>query len=160
MIIKVMKKVLFVCLGNICRSPTAKAVFDWKLAEAGLDVMTDSAGTTAYHAGSPPDPRARRIASDWGLDISTERARVVVAEDFERFDAIFAMDRSNLEQLNRLRPANSLARIDLVMSLAPDYGIDEVPDPYYGGQAGFEQVIDMLEAAAERLVEELRAGGR
>lgn len=155
-----MKHILFVCLGNICRSPTAKAVFDWKLREAALRVETDSAGTTGYHAGSPPDPRAQRIASRWGLDIAGERARVVTPEDFTRFDAIFVMDRSNLEHLRALEPADSTSRLDLVMSLAPDYGVEEVPDPYYGGEDGFQRVIDMLEAAAERLVEDLRAGRR
>ncbi|WP_376696002.1 low molecular weight protein-tyrosine-phosphatase [Wenzhouxiangella sp. EGI_FJ10305] len=151
-----MKRILFVCLGNICRSPTAKAVFDWKLRQAELVIETDSAGTTGYHAGSPPDPRAQRIARQWGLDISAERARVVTPEDFSRFDAIFVMDRSNLEDLRARQPSDSGARLDLVMSLAPDYGIEEVPDPYYGGVDGFQRVIDMLEVAADRLVEDLR----
>lgn len=155
-----MKTILFVCLGNICRSPTAKAVFDWKLQEAGLSVATDSAGTTGYHAGSPPDPRAQRIAGQWGLDISGERARIVTSDDFVRFDAIFVMDRSNLNDLRALCPSDGHCRLDLVMSLAPDYGVDEVPDPYYGGADGFERVIDMLEAAADRLVEELRTDRR
>ncbi|MEE4304635.1 MAG: low molecular weight protein-tyrosine-phosphatase [Wenzhouxiangella sp.] len=155
-----MKNILFVCLGNICRSPTAKAVFDARLSRAGLAVETDSAGTTGYHAGSPPDPRAQRIARQWGLDISGERARVVVPEDFERFDAVFVMDRSNLRDLEAMRPAESACRLELVMSLAPDYGVDEVPDPYYGGIDGFQRVIDMLEAAADQLVGELSASRR
>lgn len=155
-----MNKILFVCLGNICRSPTAKAVFDWKLSESGLEVTTDSAGTGAYHAGHPPDPRAQRMAERWGLDISGERARVVVEEDFHRFDAIFVMDRSNLADLQARRPTGCNCRLELVMSLAPDYGVEEVPDPYYGGEDGFERVIDMLEAAADRLVETLRSQGR
>lgn len=155
-----MNKILFVCLGNICRSPTAKAVFDWKLAGAGLRLETDSAGTIGFHAGSPPDPRAQRLARDSGLDIGDERARVVTTEDFTRFDRIYAMDRSNLEDLRRLSPPEASARLDLLMSLAPDYGLDEVPDPYYGGEDGFKQVIDMLEVAAERLIEELRASER
>lgn len=155
-----MKNILFVCLGNICRSPTAKAVFDWKLRQAGLSVETDSAGTIGYHAGSPPDPRAQHIASRWGLDISSERARVVTPADFTRFEAIFVMDRSNLGDMHALRPEGSTAHLDLVMSLAPDYGIEEVPDPYYGGEDGFRRVIDMLEAAADRLVGELRTERR
>ena len=150
-----MKSILFVCLGNICRSPTAKAVFDWKLGQAGLTLETDSAGTTGYHAGAAPDPRAPRIARQWGLDLSGERARVVTSEDFSRFDAIFVMDRANLRDLETLRPSESDCRLDLVMSLAPDYGVEEVPDPYYGGEDGFERVIDMLEVAADRLVEAL-----
>lgn len=152
-----MKRVLFVCLGNICRSPTAKAVFDWKFRQAGLLIETDSAGTTGYHAGSPPDPRAQRIARRWGLDISTERARMVTPDDFSRFDAVFVMDRSNLDELEAIRPLESRCRLELVMTLAPDYGVEEVPDPYYGGEDGFQRVIDMLEAAADRLVEELSA---
>jgi protein-tyrosine phosphatase len=150
-----MKTVLFVCLGNICRSPTAKAMFDYKLGQAGIEVMTDSAGTIGYHAGSPPDPRAIEHARAWGMDISGERARKVVQADFRRFERIFAMDRSNLEELQSLAPPNATARIELVMQLAPEYGVDEVPDPYYGGSQGFRQVLDMLEAAADRLVEEL-----
>jgi protein-tyrosine phosphatase len=150
-----MESILFVCLGNICRSPTAKAVFDWKLSQAELVVETDSAGITGYHAGSPPDTRAQEIARAWGLDISGERARLVKPEDFTRFDLIYAMDRSNLDQLRQLQPAGARARVELVMSLAPDYGLDEVPDPYYGAEDGFRQVIDMLEAAADRFVWEL-----
>lgn len=150
-----MESILFVCLGNICRSPTAKAVFDWKLSQAELVVETDSAGITGYHAGSPPDARAQEIARAWGLDISGERARLVTPEDFTRFDLIYAMDRSNLDQLRQLQPAGARARVDLVMNLAPDYGLDEVPDPYYGAEDGFRQVIDMLEAAADRFVREL-----
>jgi len=155
-----MKSILFVCLGNICRSPTAKAVFDRKFQQAALPLETDSAGTTGYHAGSPPDPRAQRIARRWGVDISAERARVVTSEDFARFDAILVMDRSNLDELRALRPADSNSRLELVMSLAPDYGVEEVPDPYYGGEDGFKRVIDMLEAAADSLIEDLRADRR
>ncbi len=155
-----MKNILFVCLGNICRSPTAKAVFDRKLAQAGLDLLTDSAGTSDYHAGRPPDARAQRIARDWGVDIAGQRARAVTAEDFERFDVIFAMDHDNLAALAALRPATSTVRVELLMTLAPDYGLAEVPDPYYGAEDGFRQVIDMLEAAADELVDELLAQQR
>lgn len=150
-----MKSILFVCLGNICRSPTAKAVFDFKLARAGLSIHTDSAGTIGYHQGSPPDPRAISAARDWGLDISTERARIVQIEDFTAFDRIYVMDRSNLEDLRQRMPGGATAQVELLMSLAPDYGLDEVPDPYYGGEEGFRQVIDMLETAADRLIEKL-----
>ncbi len=155
-----MKNMLFVCLGNICRSPTAKIVFDHKLGQAGLTVETDSAGTSDYHAGRPPDPRSQEIARQWGLDLSQERARVVTPADFDRFDVIYVMDRSNLRDLETIRPAESRGRLELVMSLAPDYGMDEVPDPYYGGVDGFRQVIDMLEVAADRLVEELSTARR
>jgi protein-tyrosine phosphatase len=152
-----MKTLLFVCLGNICRSPTAKAMFDYKIGKAGLEVMTDSAGTIGYHVGNPPDPRAIEHALSWGMDISSERARKVTQADFRRFDTIYAMDRSNFEELLAMAPPNATARIELVMSLAPDYGLEEVPDPYYGGAQGFTQVLDMLEAAADRLVEDLLA---
>lgn len=154
LIYKDMKKLLFVCLGNICRSPTAQAVFDWKLGEAGLQMDTDSAGTSGYHAGNPPDPRSQEIGRGWGLDMSDQRARQVVDEDFERFDVIYAMDRSNLQALRERCPAVHRDKVRLIMELAPDYGLEEVPDPYYGGEDGFRQVVDMLVAAAERFVEE------
>lgn len=152
-----MKSILFVCLGNICRSPTAKAVFDHRFERAGLRLTTDSAGTAAYHAGSPPDPRAVAAARDWGMDISGEMARVVTRADFRHFDRIYAMDRTNLADLQRMAPADASARIDLVMKLAPGYGMDEVPDPYYGSPEGFSRVLDMLAAAADALVDELVA---
>ncbi len=150
-----MNSYLFVCLGNICRSPTAKAMFDYKFQQAGIEVFTDSAGTLGYHVGKAPDARAIRHAMDWGMDIRDQRARQVTVADFRRFDRIFAMDQSNLDELARMMPPNATARVELVMSLAPDYGLHEVPDPYYGGDQGFQQVLDMLEAAASRLIEEL-----
>jgi len=150
------ERILFVCMGNICRSPTAKGVFDRALSRAGIDFVSESAGTHDYHIGKPPDRRAIAAALSAGIDISADRSRQVLAEDFLRFSRIFPMDRSNLERLERLRPADSTARLQLVMELAPDYGLDEVPDPYYGGDSGFVQVIDMLEMAAETLVQELR----
>ncbi|MFP4207558.1 MAG: low molecular weight protein-tyrosine-phosphatase [Wenzhouxiangella sp.] len=155
-----MKSILFVCLGNICRSPTAKAVFDHKLAAAGIDLVTDSAGTGDWHIGHPPDPRSLAFAHRWGVDMSNQRARQVQPQDFVRFDRIYAMDRANLSALQRMAPADAIARVELVMSLAPDYGLDEVPDPYYGGDDGFQRVIDMLESAADRLIAELHARPR
>ncbi|MFW5815276.1 MAG: low molecular weight protein-tyrosine-phosphatase [Wenzhouxiangella sp.] len=155
-----MKSILFVCLGNICRSPTAKAVFDHKLTAAEIELVTDSAGTGDWHIGHPPDPRSQAFARRWGVDMSDQRARQVCLRDFSTFDRIYAMDRSNLAELRRMTPKNAGARVDLVMSLAPDYGIDEVPDPYYGGDEGFQRVIDMLETAADRLIAELRAARR
>jgi len=155
-----MKKILFVCLGNICRSPTAEAVFRAKLAQAGYRLEIESAGMIANHAGSPPDPRAVAHAEAHGIDLSGQRARAVVEEDYWRFDRIFAMDRANLAELQRRRPAGARVEIGLVMALDPDYGLDEVPDPYYGGDEGFRRVLDMLDCAAERLIEQLhrRAG--
>ncbi len=155
-----MKKILFVCLGNICRSPTAKAVFDHKLQQAGIALETDSAGTGDWHIGHPPDPRSQAFALQWGVDMSDQAARQVCKEDFFRFDRIYAMDRSNLAELLDRAPQHASARIELMMSLAPEYGIDEVPDPYYGGDDGFQRVIDMLDTAADRLIAELQSRGR
>jgi protein-tyrosine phosphatase len=153
-----MHRFLFVCLGNICRSPTAQAMFEHKLERAGIEAAIDSAGMIDYHVGNPPDPRSIEHARSWGIDISDQRARQVVVEDFHRFDRIYAMDRSNLAALRALAPDDASARVELLMSLAPDYGLDEVPDPYYGSGQGFRRVIDMLDTAADRLVEELTAG--
>lgn len=147
---------LFVCMGNICRSPTAKGVFDRALSEARIEFDSESAGTHDYHVGHPPDRRAVEAARRAGLDIDGDISRQVVREDFYRFDRIFAMDEANLESMKSIQPADATARVQLVMDLVPDYGMEEVPDPYYGGRAGFVQVIDMLEAAAEALVRELR----
>ena len=149
-------RLLFVCMGNICRSPTAKGVFDRALSAAGIAFESESAGTHGYHTGHPPDARSVEVAAERGLDISADRSRLVESSDFERFDWIFAMDRANLDRLQQLSPVTSSARIQLVMQLAPDYGLDEVPDPYYGGEQGFRQVFDMLEHAADALVRELQ----
>ncbi len=151
-------KILFVCMGNICRSPTAKGVFDAAIARAGLDVETDSAGTHDYHVGHPPDPRAIEMARIRQVDIAGDRARRIQVADFSRFDRILVMDRGNLEAVRALAPGEAAARVQLVMELAPEYGLEEVPDPYYGGEAGFRQVVDMLEAAAECLVAEMAEG--
>lgn len=153
-------RILYVCMGNICRSPTAKGVFDRALERAGIEFASESAGTHGYHVGQPPDPRAVRAAAETGLDISADLARRFEAGDFHRFDRIFVMDRANYEFVDARRPAGASARLQLVMELAPDYGIDEVPDPYYGGAEGFARVIDMLEAAARSLTRELRSRGR
>jgi len=151
------KRLLFVCMGNICRSPTAKGVFDRALTVAGIEFESESAGTHGYHVGERPDRRAIEAAARSGIDISADLARRFVVEDYQRFDCIFAMDRANLAVVESLRPAAVRVSARLVMDLAPDYGLDEVPDPYYGGEAGFIRVIDMLEAAAAALVRELRA---
>jgi protein-tyrosine phosphatase len=151
-------KVLFVCLGNICRSPTAEAVFRAIVAREAHDLVvdTDSAGTAGYHIGAPPDARSQEAARRRGYEMSALRARVVAPEDFERFDLILAMDRENLAVLRRRAPRERHSRIRLFLEFAPDLGASEVPDPYYGGPNGFEEVLDLIEDAARALVAHLR----
>lgn len=150
-------RILFVCLGNICRSPTAEAVLRHKLHELGLgeSVEVDSAGTGDWHVGKLPDSRTRQAAQLRGYDLSALRGRQVCAGDFSRFDLILAMDNSNLEHLRRLRPGNTAAELDLFLRRY-ELALDEVPDPYYGGEEGFEQVLDLLEQACDGLLGELR----
>ena len=152
------RRVLFVCMGNICRSPTAEGVFRKVLTERApeLDVQIDSAGTHGYHTGAPPDPRARRAAERRGVDLSALRARRVVEEDFAHFELVLAMDELNREFLLELCPVEYRDRVRLVMEFAPHLERREVPDPYYGGSTGFEQVLDLVEEAAVGLLEHLR----
>jgi len=154
-------KILFVCLGNICRSPTAEAVFRTVVARDApeLEVLIDSAGTAGYHVGSPPDRRAQEAARRRGYDMSAIRARSVEPEDFERFDLILAMDRNNLTALQR-QGADPGRRVRLFMEFADDPETLEVPDPYYGGVNGFEAVLDLIEAASRGLLEHVRAQAR
>ena len=159
-------KVLFVCMGNICRSPTAHGVFARYLRERApeLDVEVDSAGTHDYHVGSPPDPRAIAAAARRGVDLTAQRARLVKVADFQRHDLIVAMDRLNREVLLDLSPAAYRERVRLLMEFAGvplDDGEQlDVPDPYYGGAVGFERVLDLVEQAADGLLAEIRAGMR
>ena len=151
-------KILFVCLGNICRSPTAEIVFRAVAQRDAPDLVLeiDSAGTAAYHVGELPDQRTRQAAARRGYDMSALRARTVEAEDFEHFDLILAMDRENLRALQRRAPAQARDRLRLFLEFAPDPGVSEVPDPYYGGPNGFEDVLDLIEAASRGLIEHLR----
>lgn len=150
-------RVLFVCLGNICRSPTAEAVFRHKLREAGLEarVSVDSAGTGDWHVGKAPDARTRVAAMRRGYDLSALRARQVHAGDFADFDLILAMDLSNLAHLERLGRGAGPAELDLFLRRYAG-ALDEVPDPYYGGEAGFEQVLDLIELACDALLLEVK----
>jgi protein-tyrosine phosphatase len=152
-------RVLMVCTGNICRSPTAEGVLRRKLADAGLhkQVEVDSAGTVDFHAGAPPDHRAQQSAQKRGYDLSRQRARQVRANDFERFDLLLGMEAEHVERLVELCPDHLAERIRLLMdfSLRRPKG-SGVPDPYYGAPAGFERVLDLVEEACEGLVEELR----
>lgn len=150
-------RVLFVCLGNICRSPTAEAVMRQRLQQAGLAerIELDSAGTGDWHVGKAPDSRTQQAASRRGYDLSSLRGRQVSVDDFARFDLILAMDSVNLHDLQRMRPANARAELDLYLRrFELDEG--EVPDPYYGGSEGFEQVLDLLEQASDALLIELK----
>ena len=147
--------VLFVCTGNICRSPTAEAIFRKLAADAGMAeaVLADSAGTHGYHVGEPPDPRAQAAAAKRGYDLSGLRARRFEQADFHRFDLILAMDRDHHSILSRLAPADP--KLKLMMSYARRFNEQEVPDPYYGGPQSFERVLDMLEDASQGLLESL-----
>lgn len=144
-------RVLMVCMGNICRSPTAEGVLRQRLAAAGLDklVDVDSAGTGGWHAGQAPDARAQRHALLRGYDLSRQRARRVVEADFDRFDLVLAMDEENLTDLQRLQPGQARAEVRLFAPV-------EVPDPYHGGAQGFENVLDLIERTSDALVVELR----
>jgi len=155
-------RVLFVCLGNICRSPTAEGVFRAALARDApeLEVEVDSAGTAAYHVGEPPDSRTQAAARRRGYDLSALRARVVEPADFERFDLILAMDEENADSLRRRAPRDKRDRVKLFLEFAGDVDETEVPDPYYGGGSGFERVLDLVEAASRGLIEHLRSARR
>lgn len=154
-----MTRILFVCLGNICRSPTAEAVMRARAEAAGqADSLTlDSAGTGDWHVGKPPDRRARDAAAKRGYDLSSLRARQVNRDDFHTFDFILAMDGSNLADLQALAPAGSRARVQLFLDFS--HGPEQdVPDPYYGGEDGFDAVLDLVESACDGLIATL--GGR
>ena len=150
--------VLFVCTGNICRSPTAEAIFRKLADDAGLGgaIRADSAGTHAYHVGEPPDPRAQAAAAKRGYDLSGLRARKVERDDFDRFDVILAMDREHHIILESMAPRPSGHKLRLMMSYANRFAEKDVPDPYHGGPQGFERVLDMLEDASRGLLESLR----
>ncbi len=154
-----MTRILFVCLGNICRSPTAEGVLRHLLAATAPDlpVEIDSAGTDAYHVGVPPDPRSQRVARNRGIEIGGLRARQVSIEDFRRFDLILAMDQHNLRDLQAIRPADARARLRLFLDYAPQLQRTVVPDPYQGDEADFEAVLDLTEAASRGLIAALRA---
>ena len=151
-------KVLFVCMGTICRSPTAHGVFRKLLQNEGLVgvVEIDSAGTHGYHAGEPPDRRAQETAERRGIDLSDLRARQVEPDDFSCFDYVLAMDQDNYHSLSRICPPGYERKLMLFLDFAPHLRVREVPDPYYGGATGFERVFDMVEAASEGLVADIR----
>lgn len=151
-----MVKVLFVCLGNICRSPTAEGVFRKLVEEQDLSrgISIDSAGTHAYHIGQPPDLRAQQAAARRGIDLSALRGRVATARDIEEFDYVLAMDRQNYQNLAEL--SEDQTKIQLFLEYSEHFDEQEVPDPYYGGATGFERVLDMIEDASRGLLADIR----
>ncbi len=145
------RSVLFVCLGNICRSPTAEAIF--RVQAKGRALEIDSAGTSGWHDGNPSDPRASAEAARRGIDMSYIRSRKVVPADFDRFDLIVAMDGQNLRDLQAMQPPESKARLVKLLDYVPELGVADVPDPYY--EDNFPEVLDMIEQACGRLLESL-----
>ena len=151
--------VLFVCLGNICRSPTAHATFQQLIEREGLShrVVVDSAGTGDWHIGHPPDPRSTQAARRRAISLESLTARLVIAEDFYRFNYLLAMDQKNLQALKEMAPANFKGQLGLFLDFAERGDYREVPDPYYAGHEGFELVLDLVEDASQGLLTHLRA---
>lgn len=156
-----MIRVLFVCTGNICRSPTGEAVLRQQVAQRGWSdrIEVDSAGVADYHVGEPPDHRSQAHAARRGLDLSGLRARQVGLADFSQFDWLLALDRGHLAALRAQCPPALRSRVCLLMDFAPDHPLREVPDPYYGGAQGFEQVLDMIELACRGFLDQLSMSG-
>ena len=155
-------RVLFVCVGNICRSPTAQGVFQALLRKRSLtdQIESDSAGTTSYHVGEAPDSRSQQAARRRGYDLSAIRSRRLVAADFERFDLVLAMDSPVLAELRRLCPSAQQEKVHLFMDFSSAFYRADVPDPYYGGSNGFERVLDMIESGAQGVLDACLANRR
>ena len=151
-----MNSILFVCLGNICRSAMAEGVFRAEAGRRGLaDIVIDSAGTSDWHIGSPPDPRAIAAAADRNIDISAQQARQIADGDFDSFDLILAMDAANLSKLRGLAGEDRQRKVRLLLDFAGDLAIREVADPYYGDEDGFERTLDLLEIAGRGLADQI-----
>lgn len=157
-----MIRVLFVCMGNICRSPMGHGVFEDLVESAGLSgqISVDSAGTHAYHVGEPPDARAREAAGRRGYELAGQRARLAESSDLEVFDYVLAMDRDNLAHLRQMAGPEATAQVQLLLDFAATRAEKEVPDPYYGSHSGFDRALDLIEEAAEGLLQEIRARHR
>lgn len=155
-------RILFVCMGNICRSPTAEGVFRHlaRTEAPRLQLVVDSAGTHDYHIGEPPDRRTQAAARKRGIDLSTLRGRLLTADDFDEFDHILLMDERNQRDAMAIAPLAYRAKVGLFLDYAPGIGHREVPDPYYGGAEDFERVLDLVEAASRGLLTTLRGPGR
>lgn len=152
-----MPSILFVCLGNICRSPTAEAVFRRYAAKAGLNVHIDSAGTSGAHSGENPDRRSIAAGKIRGYSFCGQTSRRVTESDFYDFDYILAMDESNLRNLRKVKPADAITEPQLFLKFASDIDVVEMPDPYYGGVSGFDHVLDLIEAACVGLIADIKA---
>jgi len=152
-----MKKILFVCLGNICRSPTADGIMRKLVSDAGMEqkILVDSAGTGDWHIGRAPDARTIKAAAKRGYDLSVLRARLVHANDFDEFDYILAMDKSNLENLQKMKPDHFIGHLGLLMDFASETGLKEVPDPYHGDADDFEHVLNLVEQATQNLMKKV-----
>lgn len=148
--------ILFVCMGNICRSPSAEAVFRHKAKEQELNLIIDSAGTISSHAREKPDHRSQKAGMARGYSFDKIKARKVTAKDFDKFDLILAMDSQNVRELNKIAPPALAYKIQLFLEYAESFNESEVPDPYYGGSKGFEYVLDLVENASEGLIKALR----
>lgn len=154
-----MVKILFVCMGNICRSPISQGVFEALVRREGLEreIASDSAGTLSYHAGSPPDKRARQAASARGIDLDSQQARKISPEDMSEFDYVVVMDRGNYEEVLPLTRRDGVrARFGMFLDYAPELADEEIPDPYFGGGDGFERTMDLAEAASEGLLADIK----
>ena len=153
--------VLFVCLGNICRSPTAHGVFQGMVNSAGLGdvIAVDSAGTGDWHIGHSPDQRTAQVAQTKGYDLTELRARLVTSDDFAQFDYVIAMDSANLSDLKAMQPADYSGHLSLFLDFSQQNSHSEVPDPYYGGDNGFELVFNLVEEASQGLLQHIQAKG-
>lgn len=149
-------KVLMVCLGNICRSPLAQGILESKI-DVSMQIEVDSAGTAAWHSGNKPDERSILVAKKYGIDISNQKARLFTPDDFNNFDYIYVMDQSNYKNVMQLAPSNNTrAKVEIILNeLYPDEN-REVPDPYYGGANGFEEVYNMLDKACNQIIHKIK----